>query len=701
MIGQIDTSHLRRARELSGKSQVEIAQRLAVSSSVVSRLETAEQADGQIAERYLDAVDTDFAREITAFFKDDWAYSERPRFDHPQRAELWSAEGAFRKLKTFEDSEEFDDILQGPLNALRSRLLAETDFIKHTEHAIAFIGDIGAGKTTALSHVTKLMLGEGVSARSVFPTGSGRTTVCEVAIKIAPAYGIAVDAMDEEGIRRLVFDLVHGVSSGKGGLPSELERVIRNMADVRRTTVKGKAGEKATTRDGLRELLDELGDPDAAVTEIVARLELRQRTNSQMIFSSENEGSLEWLSSNISKINYGQHPGFSVPERITVLLPLDALLETPYLLSVIDTKGVEGTTQRADLMSRIEDERTITVLCSKFPDAPGATAMSIVREVEETGSDAARSGRLCLLVLPREGEAMGIVDDSGANPETPDEGYAIREDQIDQQFSTEGFASMPSCFFQAGVDDPQSVWNWLTARIEALRHAKVEQIRTLVASADDLVANVDAALVKEARRSIGDRLGAVSDRLSAIATPKRFPQQNLITEAKKTHQSSIAASVNRQGDWDNFPVAYILGQGVKIDANIRTQDAFVRMDEAVETLNGELAHIPEMGQFLRNLQEEIKEWRKSFLSRAAIAGTTLFAPHLQSAEGMWDECDERYGRGGGYRVDVSDIFRDHFEKDKDAIVTLGKVERQVSQLWQKLVIEQLQAFATFDEAVGT
>ena len=86
---------------------------------------------------------------------------------------------------------------------------------------------------------------------------------------------------------------------------------------------------------------------------------------------------MEWLSSNISKINYGQHPKFSVPHRITVLLPLEALRETPFLISVIDTKGVEGTTQRPDLMAQIEDTRTVTVLCCKFSDAPGGVPLRL------------------------------------------------------------------------------------------------------------------------------------------------------------------------------------------------------------------------------------------------------------------------------------------------------------------------------------
>jgi hypothetical protein len=122
-------------------------------------------------------------------------------------------------------------------------------------------------------------------------------TVCEVAIKIAPAYGIAVESMNEGEVRLLVADLVNGVATGKGGLPSELERVIRNMADVRRVTARSrKLGEKPTTTDHLKDLIDRTGDIDAVIAEVVAKMKLETRTGTQMILSKDTEDSMEWLS---------------------------------------------------------------------------------------------------------------------------------------------------------------------------------------------------------------------------------------------------------------------------------------------------------------------------------------------------------------------------------------------------------------------
>ena len=131
-----------------------------------------------------------------------WRHIERPDFLHPDRAVLRDAERALQTLEAFEKSDQFDPILQDPLTKLRNRIISEVDFIRHREHGIAFIGEIGVGKTTALSFVTNLVTNnKGEEVKSIFPTGSGRTTVCEVAIKIAPAFGIAVDCLTEDQIR--------------------------------------------------------------------------------------------------------------------------------------------------------------------------------------------------------------------------------------------------------------------------------------------------------------------------------------------------------------------------------------------------------------------------------------------------------------------------------------------------------------------
>lgn len=690
---QIPTSLLKKAREEAVMTQNQLASALEVNASVVSRLEGTEYADAKMAERYLSAIKTDLAKQIITYYKEElWQFIQRPPFDHPERKELWSAEQAIRTLDGFEKSPQFDVILLDPLIKLKNRIASEAAFIRHREHNISFIGEIGEGKTTALSYVTNLVtVNKNGEYQSVFPTGSGRTTVCEVAIKIAPTFGIAVDNLDEDKIYLLVNDLVVGLKTGKGGISSELDRVIRTMAGLNRTTVRSEIkGEKPKQIDPIKGMIDLMENVEQVIAEVISKMKLDTRKEAQMILSENAEGNLEWLATNIAKINYGQHPGFSVPHRITVLLPLKALRESPYLLSVIDTKGVEGTTQRPDLKAQIDDPRTVTVLCTKFSSAPGDTPMSILREVIDSGSDALEAGRLCLLVLPREEEALKIVDDSGDIPETVEDGYAIREAQINQQFATEGLPAIPLNFYNVKSDNHEEVWTWLTSMIEQVRNKKIARINRLISAVDDLVKNSDVAKTQQARQTIAKTMRqTIEERFRQLPGLIRPAHDNLITEVKKTHPSSIAASVNRSGDWEYFPIGYILGQGVRTDANLRTSEIFVRIDEQIAILKTQFSHLLDIKQFLESLQDDVSEWKQDFLKRAELAGRVSFGPYLEGARKLWKECKARYGAGSGYRIDVSDIFKERFEEDAEAITAREIIETSLTQIWNDLVIEPL------------
>lgn len=693
----VPTSLLVMARKRAALSQTQLAVALQVAASVVSRLEATEQADDQMAKRYLSAVNSEFGSQILEFYKQKWRSIERPPFMHPDRGSLWAAEQAMQALDRFQESSQFDVILQDPLSRLKARILTETGFVHHMEHGIAFIGEIGVGKTTALSFLTNLVMADkSGELKSVFPTGSGRTTVCEVAIKIAPTFGIAVDSLAEEEVHALVADLVSGLKTGKGGIPSELERVIRNMADLRRIPSRS----KGKPVDHLKDMVEATDDVDQVIAEVISRMKLSTRTEAQMILSESAEGSMEWLAINFAKINYGQHPSFSVPQRITVLMPLNALRNTPYRLSVIDTKGVEGTTQRPDLKAQIDDPRTVTVLCSKFSDAPGSAAISILREVLDSGSDAVESKRICLLVLPKDDEALKVVDDTGNNPSDAEEGYAVREAQIDQQFATEGLRTIPMNFFNFSKDHPEDVWTWLTSMIEQVRANKVSKIHRLVQASQDLILNSDVAKTRQARLHIAETMEQAAARFESLPGIKRHAHLNLVEQAKKSNANSIAASasINRRGKWPNFPIPHILGVGVQKDANLRTRDSFVRLDEQIESLKSKYSHLHDIKEFLDSAQEEMAEWKQEFLHRATLIGRVSFSQYLEKADSLWAKCAHRYGAGGGYRIDVSDIFLTHFEEDPEAQVASEKVEISLLKAWQDIVITPLrQAVGYHDE----
>lgn len=274
----VPTAALRKARENAGIKQGEMAKLLGVSSnSVVSRLEKSEQTEWPMAERYLKAIGTEDSLAILDYYARQWRISKRPDFRHPDRDALWQAELALQSLEIFEANQGFDELLRAPLNFIRSTLLATAEYVGRTDHSLAWIGTVGIGKTTALSHLTNLVLpGPDGRPRQIFPASGGRTTTSEVVVRRAPAFGVAVDPRSEDDVRLLVSDLVEAVALGKGGIATELDRAVRNMAELHKR--KNPNDPKALI-DPIKEMIDASPDALDDVTHaIVARMRLEQRT---------------------------------------------------------------------------------------------------------------------------------------------------------------------------------------------------------------------------------------------------------------------------------------------------------------------------------------------------------------------------------------------------------------------------------------
>lgn len=90
----------------------------------------------------------------------------------------------------------------------------------------------------------------------------------------------------------------------------------------------------------------------------------------------------------MSDINFGRHPRVSIPDRVNVFLPKLIIRKSPYDLTVIDTKGIHGATDRTDPQRLVNDDRTLSILCCAFNDAPGKEPVSVLNGLRDIGSDA-------------------------------------------------------------------------------------------------------------------------------------------------------------------------------------------------------------------------------------------------------------------------------------------------------------------------
>lgn len=686
----IPSEVLKYVRESAKLSQANLAGRMQTVASVLSKLEKAEEAEPEIGERYLSAVGTALASEVLEFYNRDWRHNSPPSYLHPNREVLWSVDKGLSELSDFELSERGrDPILKGPIDLLRAELNTAANYLQRRDHVVAWVGDIGVGKTTALAHAVGLLIGDGRSQRRpAFPVGAGRTTVCEMAIRVAPTFGIAVDAIDDDQVMRLTRDLVGSVAPGASGVgvPAEVGRLLRNMAGMKTSSVQVSEDE-FTTIDPILNLLDSGLTVDETVDRVVSEMHLPDRKERQLVLPEGSDDGLIWLSRTVSQINSGTDERFGVPRRITVLMPSTSLNADGQILSVIDTRGIEGVTQREDLTALGDDQRTLVVLCTKFSDAPNASVQRLLHESQEAGSDASERKRQCILVLPRGDEALqvpGFEEPIASRAQ----GYSVRRKDIADALIKAKLARAPTYFFDAHNDDADRVWLALRNQIGEMRAVYADRVSAAAAGVTNLMQNVDLVKTREARRRIQKDVDRLLGDIEELPDAIRPPHQNLIDQISRAHHSSIAASIVRGGDWSNFPVTHILGLGVRIDANLRVADHVLRIKHRLEDLVSEYSTLEDVVRSLQAVLGLVAEGRQEFLASALAIGRDAYGTLLSSEKDVWQASAARYGEGSGYKRDLAVLWRDFFESGAPT-ATVKSTNARLKKSWETHVLSPL------------
>jgi hypothetical protein len=172
-----------------------------------------------------------------------------------------------------------------------------------------FIGKIGSGKTTAICHLFNL-IGEFPDTKNgrqimkieeLFPTGSGRTTICEVFVKLSDKTYIEIDPYTEEELKELIEHFAEVIfsratpkdsekdsqSSAKGVniLSEELERALRNIIDLKRKSIKNQDGKEHgidDAEDHCKKMISEGKAIDDFKKELFDRVNFNKRTEKKI-----------------------------------------------------------------------------------------------------------------------------------------------------------------------------------------------------------------------------------------------------------------------------------------------------------------------------------------------------------------------------------------------------------------------------------
>ena len=633
----------------------------------------------------------------------EWELLPEPHFGHPDEELLWKAEESLRGISDLSDKEDIKPAFAHRLNENEREIKNAAELVRRTEYALAFIGDIGIGKTTAICRVADLFVQKAnkTDPDPVLEVGAGGITVCDVHIAQGPNYGIRVEPRTEEEIRREVREFVNILTAPKeahqenddnqddySGPTKELVRAIRNMSGLttRRTRIDG----KRVSRDPAKELVQKFDDADKSVLEILDKMTIKNRTRREMWHSPiSGKEPLVWLSEIFGEINNGRHSEFSIPKRLDIIVPEQILGENALSIRLIDTKGIDDTAERADIEAHFGEPYTVVVLCSRFNDAPATSVQQLIERADEGQLTNNLKVKSAVLVLPKHDEALAVKDDQGYPVESREDGYELKGDQADMRLMNKfPDINRPNFyFFDAFNDDTQNFSDALLELVYGLR--RKYSIEEIINDANNMVLNYENEQVKAVQQQVAAQLKAWVKTNQQVSPSAEQVAKGFLRQMRVPYASSVRASIRREGDWHNLHYPYELGYQARSMATRTLNATLVDFHAVTKNLlaNSELE---DAYGLVREATRIIESGAETLRRKSQLWGNSLHDDMKHDFD--WDECEGEWGGGSGYRNRVIDRHRRWFggyaETDQANIQRLFDAEWKETLKRLKSILEE-------------
>ena len=687
----------------AGVTQNEIAKRLNVHQSQISRLESTDSsADLTQFDSYLRELGSPRALKLAQILKLKWMHLPYPSLKHPDLETLVEIEGALQRLQRFRESSSIPAVLSGQAELLHRRLIDFGKYLLSLDHKIAYIGEIGVGKTTAMCRQAGLVtdLATAINLRGMMlDTGGGRTTLCDVYVKRGSSFAIDVEALPDEEIYRLVADLCRSIQAQKVGdagakpnvnfrPPQEIERALRNMAGL--TRAKRKKGEPPPV-DPIANICAASPSLKEFTAEVASRLTLWRRTRRTIEFEgNEDRAGRHWMKETFAAINNGRHTDFSLPGKISVTVPFSLVSGTPFNVALIDTRGVDGSAIRPDLTNHLKNPRVLTVLCSKWGSAPDVSLQDFLKHIAETEVDTSLFSRTSILAVARPGDGISMRHESGDSVEDPREGYDIKLEHMEDALERIDMKGIDLTVFDATYDDPSDLTKFLLSKIVGMRAARCESATATICAVDEMLRNVEKAEALATINDVNNELKIFAERHNSLKKIAKPTCHRLLLAIRNRHPRSVWAATRRAGSFWNFNAYQYLGDGASADAKRRCGPATHGLREIIQNRLADPA-FASAHSFLEQLLEDVDAWEADFVKAARHHAVAIYKQPLSSAVGLWDDCEDLYGRGiNGYRNEVAAQLESWFDQYDEF---QSDIERRVCQAWRTSFLRPLLAAA--------
>jgi transcriptional regulator with XRE-family HTH domain len=689
-------------RDAAGITQALLANRVTLSAATLSRFESGEKdiTDEEL-DSILKAIGTPAAEEFRQYLAQQWLQVTRPAFDHPDRAVLWQANVALGRLDQLRNDAEISAVFLRHVELYDREIRRIVEFLLRRDHQVAFIGEIGVGKTTAICKLVNLIkeLERELKRQVVLESGQGRTTICEGHVVEGPKYGLRITPRSESEIRKDVEDFAYYLiqatraeaadledeeteDGDAAGVPTEVARAIRNMSKL--TTVKRKDASGRTIRMNLaKELAKQYATPQELAIQILTKMDLLHRNRRDAWYpDDEPVSALQWLQQLYADVNNGRHPEFTLPQKIEIIVPFSVLDSLTLPLRVIDTKGIDQTAQRQDLECHFDDPRTLVVLCSSFKQAPEATLQDLLKRAKHAGLKDVLLKTL-LLVLPQGSEAADVKLDDGTYVDDAAEGCDVKREQVHLALAPSGSGDLQVEFFNAKDDDPQPIRSALIQKISSQRQTYADDLCQLSVAVERLIENRKNEAARVIFEHVASDLGTWIDANRSLPQLADRVEEPLIQAIDATrYASTVRAAVRRYGDWHNLDYYHHLARGVRFKA----VEHIGRRASEFRVILTNLLQNPELRsarEFLERVRSRLDVVLDEAYKRIETAGRETFKQTLQQDVQFWLECERRWGQGHGYRDAIRDMtdqrFRSHHQEANRIVGTL------IDQEWNAII----------------